>query len=158
MKNVHIFGIIGILLVYFIISKSKKMAVKNNPFAVLEKSFIERIGADKAKFAMAQIKHELGGKINDLARLNNYSGITFVGQKYAEDSHIKQPDGKLNYASYKTPAHYIEDYLRIVGDSIKNASTLEDYARNLKRQNYYGDTLQNYTRGLAYWYKKSANV
>ena len=157
MSKNHIFGIIGLILIYLIIKRSK-MAVKSNPFSALEKAFIERIGADKARFAMAQIKHEVGGKINDLARLNNFSGITFVGQKYAEDSHIKQPDGKLNYASYKTLENYVEDYLRIVGKSIKGATTLDDYARNLKRQNYYGDTLQNYTKGLAYWYKKGANV
>jgi len=157
MSKNHIFGIVGLILIYLIIKKSK-MTVKSNPFSDLEKAFTERIGADKARFAMAQIKHEVGGKINDLARLNNFSGITFVGQKYAEDSHIKQPDGKLNYASSKTLANYVEDYLRIVGKSIKGATTLDDYARNLKRQNYYSDTLQNYIKGLAYWYKKGANV
>lgn len=157
MDKKYIFAVVALLLLYYISQKAKKMD-KNNPFGALKKALIDRLGADKATLAMSQILHETGGKITPLARLNNFSGITYIGQKYAKDSHIKQPDGRLNYASYDTLENYVEDYLRIVGKSVKNAVTIDDYARNLKRQNYYGDTLQNYTAGMVYWAKKVANV
>jgi len=157
MDKKYIFAVVALLLLYYISQKAKKMD-KNNPFGALKKALIDRLGADKATLAMSQILHETGGKITPLARLNNFSGITYIGQKYAKDSHVKQPDGKYNYASYASIADYVEDYLRIVGKSVKNAVTIDDYARNLKRQNYYTDTLQNYTAGMVYWAKKVANV
>ena len=154
MKKEYIF-IIAIVLVILLYTKNGNMEKSIGSFETLGKKLAERIGKDKASFAMAQILHETGGKIKGLAVYHNYSGIVFIGQKGAFDTHIKQPDGKYNYAGYKTIEDYIEDYLRIVGKSIKQSDTLSAYASYLKAQRYYGDTTANYLNGMSRFFNKA---
>ena len=133
---------------------------KNTKFDELYKILEFKLGADKARLAFAQILHETGGKANRLTALNNYSGIVYVRQDKrfgivgAKDSGLKQPDGKFNYAQYDTLDSYVNDFLRIVNKSLKKSDTIKDYALNLKEQRYYGDTVQNYSKGLLHHYLK----
>jgi uncharacterized FlgJ-related protein len=117
-----------------------------------------RLGYDKALLCMSQILHEVGGKLSPLARVNNFSGIVYVKQRYAKDSGIKQPDGSYNYAKYDSVEDYINDYLRIVGKSVNAATSLEDFGRKLKAQRYYGADVVAYIKGMTNFYKTAKRM
>lgn len=148
-EYIYILVFFGVFLYFY----KKKNMNKENVLSTLYKKIKNRVG-QKSDLVMAQILHEVGGKVSNLAKFHNYSGIVYVGQKYALDSHIKQPDGKFNYAKYKSMDDYLEDYLRIVKNSLSKSNSINEFATNLKNQKYYGDTIRNYSIGMLNWYQK----
>jgi hypothetical protein len=87
-----------------------------------------------------QLMHESGQGTNRGARdLHNYSGV-------------KGPDGQ--YRDFHTDAEYISFLSRMFTDKKYSATGLlaaknaGEYANDLKKAGYYGDSVSNYTRGI----------
>lgn len=67
---------------------------------------------------------------------NNFGGVGWNGK---------------TYTTYKDKADFAKNYVRLMNSRYKNvigADTLAGYAKGLKSLNYYGDTVENYTRNL----------
>ena len=67
---------------------------------------------------------------------NNFGGVGWNGK---------------TYTTYKDRQDFVENYVRLMNSRYKNvigADTLAGYAKGLKSLNYYGDTIENYTRNL----------
>lgn len=111
---------------------------------------------------MSQVAVETGDFDSNQFRINNNaSGITFSTsgkQKNATRGNPlpmrEQPivNGKrvikYYYAKFPTLKDWAIDYLRIVNRSVTTATDVVDYAKKLKAQRYYADTLQNYIRAI----------
>lgn len=90
--------------------------------------------------------HESGGFSSKLAMENcNLGGLTQTTPNGAEN---KQPDGGNYYMVFKSIHDYAEYFKRIWGPDIKGVSSAEQYASNLKREGYYGDSYENYVAGI----------
>ena len=67
---------------------------------------------------------------------NNFGGVGWNGK---------------TYTTYKDKADFAKNYVRLMNSRYKDvigADTLAGYAKGLKNLNYYGDTVENYTRNL----------
>ena len=90
--------------------------------------------------------HESGGFSSKLAMENcNLGGLT---QTTPNGEANKQPDGGNYYMVFKSIHDYAEYFKRIWGPDIKGVSSVEQYASNLKREGYYGDSYENYVSGI----------
>ena len=90
--------------------------------------------------------HESGGFSSTLAMENcNLGGLT---QTQPNGEANKQPDGNNYYMEFKSIHDYAEYFKRIWGPDVKGVSSAEQYASNLKREGYYGDSYDNYVAGI----------
>ena len=141
-----------ILVAILIMLNTKKMGTYRKQLAEAKGRAVKEFGKDKASWVMAQILYETGAKQSPLAKLNNLTGIIFVGQKGAKDSGILLPENKAyTYAKYNSVSDWFFDYIRIVNKSVKNSNSLYDYASNLKKQGYYTAPLEDYRKALIYF-------
>ena len=84
---------------------------------------------------LSEFAHETGG-FQHMAGQYNFSGIGGLG----------------HYHSYSSPEGYIDEMSNILNRlGAGKATTLEEYNRILKQGGYYGDTAQNYLRGMESW-------
>lgn len=109
----------------------------------------QRIGKDLGvdpSLIYGQWYHETKGFTSDLATQDyNFGGLTTTTNRGAA---YKQPDGSLWYMSFGSIHDYAEYFKRVWGNDIRGARSVEEYAANLKREGYYGDTYENYTSGM----------
>ena len=90
--------------------------------------------------------HESGGFSSKLAMENcNLGGLTQTTPNGEEN---KQPDGGNYYMKFNSIHDYAEYFKRVWGPDIKGVSSAEQYASNLKREGYYGDSYENYVSGI----------
>ncbi len=90
--------------------------------------------------------HESGGFSSKLAMENcNLGGLT---QTTPNGEANKQPDGGNYYMIFNSIHDYAEYFKRIWGPDIRGVSSVEQYASNLKREGYYGDSYENYVSGI----------
>ena len=124
------------------------------------------------RLALSQVMHETGvfsGK-QRASNYNNFSGITYSGSKEqlatgAKKSPIKLPANEqpaaakadpsktIYYAAYDSPANWVKDYIRIISRGTKpiHAATPEDFAARLKKNRYYADAVEVYTKNLTFF-------
>lgn len=135
------------------IGKTIKRALgfEENPSDLAREAWEEaqRIGKDlnvDPSLIYGQWYHETGGFTSRLAREDyNFGGLTTtkdMGPAY------KQPDGSLWYMSFNSIRDYADYYKRVWGNDIRGAGSAEEYAANLKREGYYGDSYENYVAGM----------
>jgi hypothetical protein len=109
----------------------------------------QRIGADlnvDPALIYGQWYHETGGFSSRLTKENyNLGGLTQVTPNGEEN---KQPDGGNYYMQFDSIRAYADYYKRIWGPYIQGSKSAEDYASRLKSEGYYGDSYENYVRGL----------
>ena len=109
----------------------------------------QRIGKDLGvdpSLIYGQWYHETGGFTSKLAREDfNFGGLTTTTNRGAA---YKQPDGSLWYMSFDSVHDYAEYFKRVWGNDIRGAGSAEEYAANLKREGYYGDSYENYVAGM----------
>ena len=99
----------------------------------------------------SQWRHETANFLSPLC-LETYN-LAGLCQKMPND--YPQPDGDLYYmcfSSYLECAQYFGRYLQLYEeDGIFDAYTLYDYCKALKKGGYYGDSLENYYKGCAFY-------
>lgn len=87
--------------------------------------------------ALRQLAYESNYGTSNVAKTqHNYGGVGW--------------DGKT-YTTFKSDQDFVDYYAKMMDKRYKtalNAKTTEDYARQLKANGYYEDTVQNYTRNL----------
>lgn len=117
---------------------------------------------------MSQVAVETGNFDSNQFRINNNaSGITYSTsgrQKNASRGNplpIKEQPLvggkrviKYYYAKFPTLKDWAVDYLRIVNRSVTTATDVVDYAKKLKAQRYYADTLENYIKAIQGHFKR----
>ena len=102
-------------------------------------------------FVIAQAFHETGNFTDSKVAINNFSGIKYFPSVFA--SH-KQYGNKGAYVKFPTPQAWAielrDHYLNQNKGSGKpiDAKDYNDYARRLKANKYYSDSMLNYTTGL----------
>lgn len=116
------------------------------------------------RLALSQVMHETGvfsGK-QRASTVNNFSGITYSGSPLqlatgAKKSNIALPTAeqpktgaKIYYAAYPSVLNWAKDYIRILQKGSKpiQAASPQDFALRLKKNNYYTDSVENYSKGL----------
>lgn len=104
-------------------------------------------------FLMAQVAHETGDFDSPVFRAdNNASGIIYIGkptkQKNAQKGTARPVSEGGNYARFATLDDWARDYLRIIGSAARKAKTLPEYAKALKDQGYYRQSLKLYTDAI----------
>lgn len=124
------------------------------------------------RLALSQVMHETGvfsGK-QRATNYNNFSGITYSGSKEqlatgAKKSPVALPAAEqpaaakadktktIYYAAYESPVNWAKDYIRIISRGTKpiHAATPEDFATRLKKNKYYADAVEVYTRNLTFF-------
>jgi len=116
-------------------------------------------------FLMAQVAHETGTfNSRVFAENNNASGIMFINNPARQKNATRgrafprnewpAADRPLYYANYATLKDWAVDYLRIVGKTVQQAKTLEQYATALKNRRYYTAPLAQYAAALRAHYNK----
>ena len=101
-----------------------------------KRGFTSRAAYDNV---MSQLAWESTYGTSDVARNNhNYGGYGY--------------DGNGNYTVFKNDRDFIDAYLNTMSSRYRKAlqsNNVYDYARVLKTKGYYGDTYENYSKGLA---------
>lgn len=173
----YIFLTVGGLLIYNIL-KAGSMANKFVRFTNLEalkllslQSSLIKAGLKdpQLNFALAQLLFETGKfskKSQVAANNNNYSGIKWInasrqhatkGTLVPEGERVKDPKSPLNYyAHFEDMNDWAKDFVRILSlqRSVNNigkpieATTLDQYVKRLKLNQYFGDTESVYLNGL----------
>lgn len=111
-----------------------------------------------ADFVIAQAKHESANFTSKVYKANNNpfgmkvpSKRNFLG---TQGTPAPASEGKgMFYARYENDTIAFKDflkYLRAVRFPI-GLTTVEEYAKALKAEGYYGDTVANYTKALKKW-------
>jgi len=121
-----------------------------------------------ASFALSQFLHETNGFTSDLYKFdNNVCGMTFSGQSLAKQStryFIDSSGEKVFYANYNNTDDSIHDFV-IWYTKHRNKifslplviSSLADYVKFLKNQNYFTAPETEYLAGCQYFYNKLFN-
>ena len=110
-------------------------------------------------FLMAQVAHETGDFDSRVFRENNNaSGIMFINKPLKQKNALRgrafprnewpSPNRPLYYANFATLSDWAIDYLRIIGRTVLNSTTIEDYAVKLKNRGYYTASLFSYRAAL----------
>jgi flagellum-specific peptidoglycan hydrolase FlgJ len=121
-----------------------------------------------ARLMVAQAKHETGNfASNFFKKYNNAFGYSYVsGAKWQLPTPGTTADnGKpiAAYASLQNSVMEVVDWIkRRVNEgkfpSLSTITTPEQYAQLLKAAGYYGDTVDNYLRGLRHYFAKGIEV
>lgn len=129
-------------------------------------SALQRAGlkGNELVLALAQIAHESAGFTDKKIKSHlNPSGIVYAGsakQKGATRGNPLPENRKYNYAKFDTINDWAKDYIRIVGKTLKSASSATDFAKKLGNKGYYEvssrypNAVQNYANALNYWANK----
>lgn len=111
--------------------------------------------------AIAQIAHETAGFTSNVAiTCNNLSGIKYIGKSYQNATKCTgSPEGN-SYAKFENYTAWAADYIRILSNGYRpiDAKNVNDFAYRLKQNNYYTDTVTNYTAGLNAWLDRFSEV
>ena len=117
--------------------------------------------ANALPFAFAQAAHESTGFTDPAGAdntSNNFSGLTYGGSASQRATGAvptnTQPDGNSHYAAYPGGiGDWAKDFYRFLcfnhgaGRPI-DATNMTDYIGRLKTNGYFGDSIENYTRGM----------
>lgn len=119
--------------------------ISNRPGGHVAQLISERTGIP-ADWIWAQMAHETGNFNSELAREDhNYGGI-----KETREGH--QGVGELGYRHFDSDEEYADYAAKNLNayteNGIKEAKTIEEFAKALKDGGYYEDSLENYTNGL----------
>lgn len=117
------------------------------------------------RLIIPQVAHETAGFKHRLSQppINNMSGIKYSPKtaiKGERDSGIKSPEGN-NYSSFDTLDVWANRHFNIVSRGTNkplDASNLTEFAKRLKANKYYTDTVENYTKGLISWDRQLSKV
>lgn len=117
---------------------------------------------DLANLVVAQAKHETGDfTSNAFLKHNNAFGYAYYsGSNYQTGKGLIADNGQP-VASYKTVEDSVKELIDWLNRRMREGKfpdlaavhTPGDYAAALKAAGYYGDTLANYARGLAAFFK-----
>jgi hypothetical protein len=105
-------------------------------------------------FTMPQLAVETGGFESRASKVNNLSGMVFVGQAGAYNSGIQKPKGekKGTYAGYKSLDLWAADYVKtLIKMGAFAARSLDEYATILKAHGYFEAELPLYKKALNSW-------
>jgi hypothetical protein len=94
-----------------------------------------------AALLYGQFAHETGN-FSHFGAANNYAGINIPGGKGQDYRAFDSPEAFENYYSGLIKRRY---------PSALGARTPEDFARALKEGGYYGDSYENYSKGIRNW-------
>jgi flagellum-specific peptidoglycan hydrolase FlgJ len=111
--------------------------------------------------AIAQLAHETAGFTSRVMTSdNNLSGIKYIGNSKQKNATAgtRSPEGNY-YAKFATIEDWATDYIRILSMGARpiDSTSVYDFANRLKQNNYYTDTVENYTAGLTAWKAKFEN-
>jgi uncharacterized FlgJ-related protein len=124
------------------------------------------IPENKIAWLVAQVAHETGNfKSKLLYDHNNATGITFANnsklQKNATKGRPLPEDGRYNYAKFDTLKDWSVDYVRLINrgkNKAIEATTVEEYLRRLKANNFFTATIESYTAGVKNFLKKYGTI
>jgi len=112
------------------------------------------LGTNLTKLITAQAAHETGGFTSSIYRNNNNAfGMKYAGQNTARGE-------KNGYAYYNTVYESIQDYYKwylrhspwlLMFDGLVNPAMFVAW---LKKGGYFEDTVENYKKGVEYFYNK----
>lgn len=120
------------------------------------------------KYIIAQVMHETGvlSSTQSLTKYYNYSGITWGNNARqiatgAYKAPIVQPENKkISYAAYPAPINWAKDLVRILSFAPNypiKATSITDYAKRLKANNYYTASETAYANSLTNFYNFLTN-
>lgn len=117
---------------------------------------------DLAIWLTAMVLHETNGLRSKISKVdNNFSGITWINKPYQVNATkgTQKPKSEGGYyARFKSQEDWARDFLRILaigGTSAPLYSTsVEQFVKRLKRNNYFTDSEENYKKAVKRWVKK----
>lgn len=120
-----------------------------------------------ASCIVLQSAHETAGWTSNVFKsCNNINGYKWVGQKTALGPCTGSPEGD-NYARYASIEDSVFEQTQWIKRrqregkfpaDLNTITSLDQYAQLLKNTGWYGDTVNNYTRGLYYWSQRLADT
>jgi uncharacterized FlgJ-related protein len=111
-------------------------------------------------FIVADFGHESNDGTSDVfKKCNNGFGYKFVGQKLAVSACTDSPEGDAyaKYRSLEDSTKEICGWIKRREASFKDIKTPEEYAKVLKDNGYYGDTLAKYSAAMVRHYNAIKN-
>lgn len=108
-----------------------------------------------ARLMVAQSAHETSVAgvpfMSSLSLLaNNIFGYKYIGQSLAVGNY----GAYAKYDSIENSTKEVAQWIIRKGGLLNMFPTVKSYATWLKLHNYYEDSVDNYSRGLEFWYKK----
>ena len=126
--------------------------------AIVKEFAARKIPSENLSFVLPQMLVETAGFTSKVSRVNNLSGIIFVGQKLAYDSKIALPErerelyGNYTYAGFTSVDNWAKEYLNILQrKKVIPAKNLTDFAQKLKSAKYFTASLKDYEKALSSW-------
>lgn len=132
-----------------------KSVVYNTALKRLSESFPEDISKQLALCLVAQTQWETANYTSNVFKKNNNVGgyKTYPGSPYQK---FPVPVGANAaygyYSSYQDSVLEIADWIKRRKPDFENVKSVSDYALALKKNQYYQDTVTNYTKGLGFYY------
>ena len=121
---------------------------------------LHKFPAELSLLIVAQAKHETGNFSSKGFRVrNSLFGYGFVKNNrfQLQKSGGKHPEDNGQYAAYSTLENSILDiigYYKRRSTKFFPISSIPAYALALKEENYYTDTVANYTKGLTHFFSR----
>jgi len=115
---------------------------------------LKKVGAtnEQLLFMIPQVAWETGHFKSPVSQTdNNLSGIKYYGQSGATKGTPAPKNEGDNYAHFNSYEDWAKDYLRILNRGKEHpidATDLQTFASRLKANNYFGDSLENYLKGI----------
>lgn len=123
----------------------------SNYTTILQQSRFNGFSEQTAKYVVAQSAHETNGWTSHVFNTNNNAfGMTYAGQSTAVGE-------KGGYAYYVNINQSVSDFAKWFARRnlfYTPITSLANYVRHLKANNYFEDSESNYLRGCEYWYNK----
>lgn len=106
----------------------------------------------------AQCAHETAYFTSNVYKTcNNLNGYKYAGSKWQISACTDSPEGNAygKYASWQDSVHELTDWIkRRLAENrfpyLQDIRTPEMYAKYLKKCGYFGDTAENYARGMSH--------
>jgi len=143
-----------VVLLYLLYQKMNyrtKMTITNDFGKDLYLRLIEAgINPTMSGYLVAQAAHETANFTSDIFKENN----NLFGMKLPKVRQTTATGENRGHATFKDIESCIEDmrlYLKYMG-YLSTYSSIEKYIESLKEKRYFTDTIENYTKGMKYFY------
>jgi flagellum-specific peptidoglycan hydrolase FlgJ len=138
-----------LLLAVFLLLKLKKLM--NPSQRILQKANELGFSDNQAKLILAQAKHETGNFLSPLfVAWQNCFGMRPAQTRQADQKNYKSKDAYAHYDSIEQSVNDLALWFDAVGFVWYETPNM--YASELKRHNYYEDTVENYSNDLSLYY------
>lgn len=144
-----------------LVFRKKSIRPMNNYQSIIYNTAVDKgLTSSLANLLIAQAQLESGNFSSHIfLTCNNAFGYKYIGQALANGPCGQSPSGNsyAHYNSLEDSTKEVADWILRRWDQFKSINNPFDYAKALKKNGYYGESLSNYASGLSLFFTNSIN-